>query len=1118
MDEVSKRRRMPLSPLADENVDDEAVTVGKNDVKQDKATNPELSRREKLLKWREERKQKKGTEPQKKSFVVRHVKYEQEALLFANAMKKATKGVTPLIKPSQYEASKPAKRVTRASVRIAKQSANLATDFKTRGVKKVEPKPKPACSDKLKEKKTEVQPEKTGRVTRQSVRTKTSLSAKGVTASQSSKKAMAAELDNKVKTRSQAQKVKDQASSECHPPLKLDKQSGQISSTEEIKPAPEKLSFPPLENIENTVSLGRGSTEGVKRGSQPSTASRTEAQSFAPEDFQFTAPSGVNTFTYFAKAFKFQPLSPKSAAEFMFPTSAASFFSPKRDKPTDQVENAVLEDPVAACHLNTCNELKIQENNQQEQVHVEIDDMTGTCSATMETCNDSEKQQGDNEAVATITTPPSTDRETPSTQKSHETIGEVVTGMDGGDVLETQDVEEEQHDAKYFRNLVTRETDRLNEICAKWEKINTEEQGLSEEVTGQIRTTIGQAQLLIDQRFRQFSGLIDLSEDKHAEKPATVSDLQGFWEMIYFQVEDVNAKFAALEKLKNNNWKEEEKKTRKFTKKSKTKKPTPGNDAKPNNKLATARNRIQEMRMAMKAKMAADKEKLRAEKRHQEEEAFVTILTPVKKSSKSDGSDEVVLTPVRRSIRKTPQKRSILRNNTPVVVTTPKVISENSPGLRLTPDNHPNKLAITGTCMQVEDTSEMDHQLQEDEMQCDLEQQEPAVLKSACKPAENKSRKSSGTVTFQSPNPEESTPESAVDEVFCSPVVSTGLNGTGSFENRAKKSTPQRFSARKCRIRMGTPYYQERPRRRVSRVEEDAGHGTDSQGRSSSDSDSTDDKAVQRCPGSGLRRSARKTPSKYRDSTPLEALSDQQGKTPAEVSMKLFQATKESTTQETPKNGIEQDAFSKYLCPSSDEEYREKQTVDFDHKATENLLQDKETRSEDLVVSENVNLTPPEEPHNFIKPSITNSCDPKTGRTPIHILRYLSDMDTPSPNSRQITPMPKTTIFVSPSDSTKTPALTDSLGMMSPENVVRRFTAKTDGSPLLSLAPVAGKESHAAVTPCSQLAAFSLDESPVNNERRRDSVFFAPVSTAVVRAQDNLMSFSPVVEGKEADA
>ena len=30
MEEISKRRRMPLSPLADANVDDEAVTAGKN--------------------------------------------------------------------------------------------------------------------------------------------------------------------------------------------------------------------------------------------------------------------------------------------------------------------------------------------------------------------------------------------------------------------------------------------------------------------------------------------------------------------------------------------------------------------------------------------------------------------------------------------------------------------------------------------------------------------------------------------------------------------------------------------------------------------------------------------------------------------------------------------------------------------------------------------------------------------------------------------------------------------------------------------------------------------------------------------------------------------------------
>ena len=91
-------------------------------------------------------------------------------------------------------------------------------------------------------------------------------------------------------------------------------------------------------------------------------------------------------------------------------------------------------------------------------------------------------------------------------------------------------------------------------------------------------------------------------QDKNAEKQATASDLQGFWEMIYFQVEkwiwinfsflntvcertywcfsaslltfqveDVNAKFDSLEKLKENNWKEEEKKTKKSLKKTKAK-------------------------------------------------------------------------------------------------------------------------------------------------------------------------------------------------------------------------------------------------------------------------------------------------------------------------------------------------------------------------------------------------------------------------------------------------------------------------------------------------------------------------------------------------------------------
>lgn len=53
---------------------------------------------------------------------------------------------------------------------------------------------------------------------------------------------------------------------------------------------------------------------------------------------------------------------------------------------------------------------------------------------------------------------------------------------------------------------------------------------------GQLRTVVGQGQLLVAQRFKQFRGLVDNCEFKQGEKETTCTDIQGFWEMIYFQV------------------------------------------------------------------------------------------------------------------------------------------------------------------------------------------------------------------------------------------------------------------------------------------------------------------------------------------------------------------------------------------------------------------------------------------------------------------------------------------------------------------------------------------------------------------------------------------------------
>lgn len=1138
MDEVSKRRRMPLSPLVDENVSDTTNSEMETKTAENQRGNhpqPQLSRREKLLKWREERKQKKQSEPQKKSFVVRQVKHEKDANLFATASKNPANGMIPLMKPAQFAPNKSAKPVTRSSARLAKQvSPPSGDDNKSHPVKKVDPKSKVTQPVK-----GEVKSEKTGIVTRRGSRSRPP--------SVSNTNQVGTEPKSQVKTRSQAKKVKAEGSKE--PCLtkrdKNDREKEQMSSVENTKRS-EGKQLPDIGSLKNTVSFGRGSTEAVERVQSEAT-SANETSSFAPADFKFTAPTGVNTFTYLSKTFTFQPLSPNSAAEFMFPSSVSSLFSLSPKKPeVKQVQDESLEDAVAAYNKSI---IAISSTDEDNTNNVEKKSLSTPGECLMEAPDKAGKPQNTSEVAEESigssnidrqgieindTKPPSTAcdilMEEPHDAERQKSVAEVVNDENSTEMLETlmqpvavncADVEsmesdpadQHEHDSTHFRNLLKQETDRLNDTCKKWDKISNEEENLHDEVTGQIRTTIGQAHLLIDQRFRQFSGLIDLSEDKNAEKQATASDLQGFWEMIYYQVEDVNAKFDALEKLKENNWQEEEKKTRKITRKTKPKKEAAVASTKGRSKVARTRSRIQEMKMAMKAKMAADKEKLTAEKRHQEEDAFITILTPVKMSKKNDDSNDVVLTPVRRSTRRTPSKPSILKG-TPVVVTTPKIINQDSPGLRLTPDNadKPNEMAISGNAMESERThelaaldetcaekplgekdtfgTEVDPKIEEDKMEINP----PVILKSACK--STRSRSQMFSVTFQSPTEiedQQRTPESTDQEEGNVPVNSASVSNPLETEvPRRKKGTPQRFLSRRCRRRVSTPYYHDKPRRRCATGDSDT---AESETQSSGDSDSSD--AKERGPVSELRRSQRKTPSKYRDSTPLGEKREQEGQSPA-VSVKLFHVTEGSAGSDSFKNDSEQDSFAKFLCPSSsDEEERAKELSEL-----ENVCDENGTKKNDCSVNDEEFPAPLEQTQDAIEPVLPDSAS-KTARTPIHLLKYISDVDTPSPNSRQITPMPKTTIFVSPPDCSENPALADSVAMTSPEEFVRPFPART--------------ESEGLGTPSVKLASLNLD-SPENEEKRRDSVFFAPKSSfSESLVKENLMCFSPVMERDDDD-
>jgi len=108
-----------------------------------------------------------------------------------------------------------------------------------------------------------------------------------------------------------------------------------------------------------------------------------------------------------------------------------------------------------------------------------------------------------------------------------------------------------------FRDLLTKEMERLTKVCNDWEaKISNIPEGPSfEDIKGEVRSVVGQGRLIMAERFHQFSGLVDNCEFKRGEKETTTEDLRGFWEMIFIQVEDVDKKFTNLAVVEANEWK-----------------------------------------------------------------------------------------------------------------------------------------------------------------------------------------------------------------------------------------------------------------------------------------------------------------------------------------------------------------------------------------------------------------------------------------------------------------------------------------------------------------------------------------------------------------------------------
>ncbi|NXB67803.1 DLGP5 protein, partial [Struthidea cinerea] len=315
---------------------------------------------------------------------------------------------------------------------------------------------------------------------------------------------------------------------------------------------------------------------------------RPRTRSFAPQNFVFQPLSGLATYSV-------TPMSPSRANAFLTPSAVWNFS-----------ESSVK-------IFEKSSETKGQKPNLKSQISPAV---KGIQEQPMSTNLKGEAGESDERTF---------------TQRSNKTP--LSTAL----AVKSDDTREQEHDVPYFRNILRTETERLLSQCLQWE--GNLELDIPEDAKDLIRTTVGQTRLLMGERFKQFEGLVDNCEFKRGEKETTCTDLDGFWDMINFQIEDVNKKFDNLKKLQDNEWQPLDVPSKAVVKK----KAVPSGVPKPKLEAAArtaARNRLASVKAAMRDKM---KQEGAAEGAHQErlpeaekvvfEAGFFRIESPVKNFS-----------------------------------------------------------------------------------------------------------------------------------------------------------------------------------------------------------------------------------------------------------------------------------------------------------------------------------------------------------------------------------------------------------------------------------------------------------------------------------------------------
>nr|XP_026487292.1 disks large-associated protein 5-like [Vanessa tameamea] len=110
----------------------------------------------------------------------------------------------------------------------------------------------------------------------------------------------------------------------------------------------------------------------------------------------------------------------------------------------------------------------------------------------------------------------------------------------------------------HFRKQLDSEIKRISEMCETWDKI-LEQIALPEAVQEAVLGAVGQARLLMSQKLQQFASLLARCERPEPHQAlVTPTDLHGFWDMVFMQVENVDMRFKKLEEMRARGWVDEQ--------------------------------------------------------------------------------------------------------------------------------------------------------------------------------------------------------------------------------------------------------------------------------------------------------------------------------------------------------------------------------------------------------------------------------------------------------------------------------------------------------------------------------------------------------------------------------